>query len=99
MSGADSTGDKGVDVPAARGPRLVIIIGAGGLTAATGLQTHGSTINGATVNVTKGRRTPPCTGYGGNIFTDNTWNGAAGVGCPPPRATSTRVSGRRCLAA
>jgi hypothetical protein len=91
MTGADTTGDIGVAASGSAILQSVIIVGAGGLTGATGLQTQGSTINGTTVNVTAGPQNTAVHGLGGNTFTDNTWNGGR-VGLLHTGATNDTVT-------
>ena len=75
VNGATSTGDIGVKASGSAILDSVIIIGATGLTGATGLETQGSTINNTTVNVVAGTQNTAVHGLGGNTFTENTWNG------------------------
>ena len=75
MSGTSSTGDIGVEASGSANLQSVIVIGAGGLTNATGLRSQGSVIKDTTVNVTAGPQNTGVHGLGGNTFIENTWNG------------------------
>jgi hypothetical protein len=91
VNGATSTGDVGVKASGSAILDSVIIIGATGLTGATGLETQGSTINNTTVNVVAGTQNTAVHGLGGNTFTDNTWNGGR-VGFLHDNATTDTIT-------
>ncbi len=92
MAGADSPSDQGISVSNGSTVRMVVVIGSGTITSATGLRAGGSTVFDTTVNLTQGPSNRAVLGEGGNTFTDSTWNGPTGYVLSSPTGGSDVLS-------